>query len=168
MQEEPIKLPGFGLPLTSYPSGEFDHHNDGRRARFPHAIADKCQSYGIMLGERRMMEFINQITDKKDWDKKVFDEEIVTKWRDEADVLDETKMEGEETVLIKGKVRSTKGRLDDSYLLPERFDYVSCSPFPFLLTSGNRWPWRVRAFVSHVKTLAFERNDILILTETVH
>lgn len=31
-----------------------------------------------------MMEFMNQITDKPDWERKVFEEAIVNKWREEA------------------------------------------------------------------------------------
>lgn len=31
-----------------------------------------------------MMAIMNKITDKPDWDKKVFDESIVRKWRQEA------------------------------------------------------------------------------------
>ncbi|RAK95595.1 DUF4246 domain-containing protein [Aspergillus ibericus CBS 121593] len=74
-------LPGFGQPLkTNLPLID----SEGKRRRFPHAICDTCNGVGISLRERRMLELINQITDKPEWDRKVFDEEIVSKWRSEA------------------------------------------------------------------------------------
>lgn len=37
-----------------------------------------------------MLDFVNQITDKPDWHKKVFDEQIVQKWKDEGVRFDDT------------------------------------------------------------------------------
>ncbi|KAI1074732.1 hypothetical protein F5B20DRAFT_562790 [Whalleya microplaca] len=99
-----IKLPGFGLPVQEMPSilgypSDNDNDNDDDdgdddddaeikdvriRLRFPHAIADGCTSRGVTLNERRMLAFINQVTDKPNWEEKVFNEEIVGKWRQEA------------------------------------------------------------------------------------
>lgn len=72
---ERIKLPGFGLPLREMPP---------RGKRLPHAIADWCGSSGVTVYERNMLNFMSQITDKPNWDDKVFDETIVQKWRQEA------------------------------------------------------------------------------------
>lgn len=72
----PTKLPGFGLPIDHMPEHTY---------RFPHAIADDYATQPITFRERRMLNFINQITDKPEWDRKVFDESIVSKWREEAE-----------------------------------------------------------------------------------
>lgn len=72
-----VELPGFGLP-RSYGTDEC----------FPHVLLDESGrgrlSKGVTLRERRMLDFIGTITDKPDWDHKVFDETIVGKWRQEA------------------------------------------------------------------------------------
>jgi hypothetical protein len=73
--DERTKLPGFGLPVDYMPDW---------KERFPHAIADNQTTKAITFRERRMLDFINQITDKPEWDRKVFDEDIVSKWREEA------------------------------------------------------------------------------------
>jgi hypothetical protein len=83
---ERTKLPGFGLPVDYLP--ERKRHDN---SRFPHAIADNYTSLGLTFRERRMLDFINQITDKADWDRKVFDENIVSKWREEASKYSEEK-----------------------------------------------------------------------------
>ncbi|KAI0147716.1 hypothetical protein GGR57DRAFT_475677 [Xylariaceae sp. FL1272] len=74
-----LKLPGFNMPLNEVP------HID-TKAYFMHALWDgfKFQSEGIKLREIRMMEFMNQITDKLGWEQKIFDEQIVNRWREEA------------------------------------------------------------------------------------
>ena len=74
------ELPGFGLPIDYLPKWSLR----GDIKRFPHAIADDLSSKGVTVRERRMLEFINQVTDKPEWDRKVFDESIVSKWHDEA------------------------------------------------------------------------------------
>jgi hypothetical protein len=91
------QFPGFGLPV--------EHDN---KAGFPLAINQGWSSDGVTVREKRMMEFINQITDKPGWEDKIFDEEIVARWRAEADVRPE-ELEG------------------DVYLSKEMFNFV-CSP----------------------------------------
>ncbi|TFK36203.1 hypothetical protein BDQ12DRAFT_725248 [Crucibulum laeve] len=78
---KPPHLPGFGLPLNYVPK-------DGL---FPNAlIVSDVQEEGrgaqrlTTLREFTMLRLMNQLTDKPDWDKKVFDESITTKWRAEA------------------------------------------------------------------------------------
>jgi hypothetical protein len=58
--EDRICLPGFGRPLEYLPIWR---RYDEEWLRFPHAIADALASEGVTLRERRMLEFINQITD---------------------------------------------------------------------------------------------------------
>ncbi|KAI9930716.1 hypothetical protein MW887_011472 [Aspergillus wentii] len=93
--QDRIILPGFGRPLDDYKQDE--------RPDFDHAIRDLCQSLGVVLRERRMIDFINQISDKPEWDRKVFDEDIVSKWMAEACVW--------------------KEELNDDYLSAAMFDY---------------------------------------------
>jgi hypothetical protein len=80
---EIIVLPGFGRPLDDYPD-TFESKEKGTRLRFPHAIADGTVREPTSLRECRMLLFINQITDKPEWERKVFDDTIVEKWRKEA------------------------------------------------------------------------------------
>ncbi|KAK1752853.1 hypothetical protein QBC47DRAFT_348022 [Echria macrotheca] len=68
------EFPGLGLPV------EHD-----KTALLPLAIDGGWLSWGITLREMRMLDFINQITDKPGWEHKVFDEAIVSRWRAEAD-----------------------------------------------------------------------------------
>ncbi|KAK4141504.1 uncharacterized protein C8A04DRAFT_13998 [Dichotomopilus funicola] len=74
------QFPGFGLPIVG---------DDQRRSilRLPLAIgAMPWESKGVTVREKRMLEFISSISDKPDWDTKVFDETIVARWRTESDV----------------------------------------------------------------------------------
>lgn len=75
-----INLPGFGLPLDHMPKWK----RDGEKLRFPHAIADFFAIEGVTCREQRMLDFINQITDKPRWTEKIYDETIVGRWRVEA------------------------------------------------------------------------------------
>lgn len=77
-EAKPNILPGLGI-------SPFDQS----RGRYPflyrHAIADEVHaSQGLTLRERRMMDFISQITDKPDWVNKINDAAIVDKWRKEG------------------------------------------------------------------------------------
>jgi hypothetical protein len=119
-----VLRPGFGLPLNYLPkwhdprddrpdeelesdSSESDMSDQTVRDRFPHPIADRYASRGVTRRERRMLNFINQISDKPGWERKVFEESIVEKWRTEACKFDEN--------------------LEDYYLSAEMFDFVSFS-----------------------------------------
>lgn len=102
-QDRGMQLPGLGRPVNDFPFNPIDEH-EKKRLRFPHAIADNCDSIGIRARERRMLEFINNITDKPEWEQKVFDEAIVAKWREEGCVWSES--------------------LDDDYLTQDMYFYV--------------------------------------------
>lgn len=103
MTGERIKIPGFGLDFTDFP--KFPVDGDGNRLRFPDAIADDWASCGVILREERMLDFINRITDRPGWERKVFDEAITAQWRAEACVWRED--------------------LNDVFLSSTMFDYVS-------------------------------------------
>jgi hypothetical protein len=79
-----IFLPGLGLPA--------DYWLNERKFidKYPLSVFDGWSSCGVTLREMRMMEFIGQVTDKPGWETKVFDEEIVDRWRKEGDVHPES------------------------------------------------------------------------------
>ncbi|KAF9638029.1 hypothetical protein BFW01_g8926 [Lasiodiplodia theobromae] len=81
-----ITLPGFGLPVDALSTWAPGYN----KKRFPHAISDYFATDGLTVRERRMLDFINKITDKPGWDSKVFDDDIVSKWRTEACRYDES------------------------------------------------------------------------------
>jgi hypothetical protein len=101
---EPNVFPGFGQPIQYMPKDE---------DRFRHAIEDEwVASKGVTVRERRMLEFIDTISDKPEWDRKVFDEAIVSTWKEEACCRVES--------------------LNDDYLSLQMFDFV-CTSCLFLL-----------------------------------
>jgi len=51
---------------------------------FPLALNGWASS-GVSLREKRMLDFINQITDKSEWESKVFNDDIVAKWKEEGE-----------------------------------------------------------------------------------
>lgn len=69
------KFPGFGMPHEATPV-------EGSQL-FPLAL-NGWASNGVTLREQRMLEFINQITDKPGWETKVFNDDIVAKWKEEG------------------------------------------------------------------------------------
>jgi hypothetical protein len=70
-----LKVPGFGLPVNFMPGRE--SHS------FPNAVTSWAGD-NLTVRERSMMGMMNEITDKSKWDRKVFDETIVAKWKEEA------------------------------------------------------------------------------------
>lgn len=80
-----LQRPGFGLPLEQLPKWvRPSPRNKTENTRFPHAIADFFATSGVTLRERRMLDFINQVTDKPRWWEKIQDDGIVANWRTEA------------------------------------------------------------------------------------
>ncbi|KAH7092376.1 hypothetical protein FB567DRAFT_545535 [Paraphoma chrysanthemicola] len=72
------KYPGLGLPLRNDSPSDFDY---GIGA---HPVCYGTHSELVNVREIAMMSVMDKLTDKPDWHKKVFDDEIATKWRDEA------------------------------------------------------------------------------------
>lgn len=71
--------PGLGLSLWYHPQdhGEF----------YPTGHHENClgsESRLLVVREVAMMHIMDRLTDKVDWHRKVFDDEIVDKWRIEA------------------------------------------------------------------------------------
>jgi hypothetical protein len=70
--------PGLGLPLR---------HNPQENSHYPIGAHGSCRgadSDMLPIRELAMMSIMDRLTDKEDWQKKVFDDEIVSKWREEA------------------------------------------------------------------------------------
>jgi hypothetical protein len=70
--------PGFGLPIRHDYKGE---------SFFPIGAHGGCygaESEPLNVREVAMMSIMESLTDKVDWHVKVYDEEIISKWRAEA------------------------------------------------------------------------------------
>ncbi|KAH7391984.1 hypothetical protein BKA66DRAFT_525811 [Pyrenochaeta sp. MPI-SDFR-AT-0127] len=79
--ESCIRLPGFGLPYNDWgSSGDWITRSISAVMSWDHAV--------LTVREKCMLFFMNQITDKPEWHFKVHDENIVARWRVEADELD--------------------------------------------------------------------------------
>ncbi|TKA75081.1 hypothetical protein B0A55_05593 [Friedmanniomyces simplex] len=80
-----LQRPGFGLPLDAMPRWRtFVDGKPTKPERFPHAISDFFAIEGVTCREQRMLDFINQVTDKPRWWEKVHDEAVLARWRGEA------------------------------------------------------------------------------------
>lgn len=116
--------PGFDLDLRHLKN---EHYPVG----FPEAKGS--QSDTLHMREVAMMMLMDQITDKPNWNEKVFDEEIVSKWRHEAAT------QSEESLFL--RILEDK---DERLLTPrprkiiteQAFDYASLV-FSFLLSSAT-------------------------------
>ncbi|KAI2775650.1 hypothetical protein F4815DRAFT_504153 [Daldinia loculata] len=88
---ERLNLPGFGLPI------DYEPDRDKMISCFLHALWEgmSFESDGLTLREIRMMGFINQISDKPNWEEKVFDETIVAKWKEEAKMASHQNLDGD-------------------------------------------------------------------------
>jgi len=73
------EYPGLGLPLRHNPQTDYGHYPIGA-----HGSCYGAESDIIMIRELAMMSIMDRLTDKENWEKKVFDDEIVSKWREEA------------------------------------------------------------------------------------
>ncbi|KAL1603742.1 hypothetical protein SLS60_005332 [Paraconiothyrium brasiliense] len=78
-----VLLLGLTKPLNSISDHSWASWNDQDRSRFPNAISD-WSGTPLMLRERNMMTVMDRLTDKPEWTRKLFDEEIVAKWKKEA------------------------------------------------------------------------------------
>ncbi|KAF7970375.1 hypothetical protein HWV62_24227 [Athelia sp. TMB] len=122
-----VKLPGFGLPVDFTPlralsfdegdrSGENEAKHQGFSGElFPNAL-DNEESNQLKLTTLReiaMMRFMNEVTDKQEWDRKVFDDTIVAKWKSETlSASDPTNQQDPQ-----------QAQATDNALSEDRFDY---------------------------------------------
>ena len=77
-----LQVPGFGLPLA------FEYaYTPFKDTHLPMAAAGNGGVRRLTKREVAMVRFMELITDKPDWSEKVFNEDIVGKWREEAKQL---------------------------------------------------------------------------------
>lgn len=78
------EYPGLGLDLRHVTRRSYDD------PEYPMGISRHCygsKSDMLLVREVAMMIVMDRLTDKPDWHRKVYDEEIVSKWTDEAMAL---------------------------------------------------------------------------------
>ena len=86
-QESPFDLPGLNLPLHWTPPRQ--SRNSHGHGLFPNALSGKALEDGFaglpMTTKREftMLQLMDTITDKPEWDRKIHDKIIADKWRDE-------------------------------------------------------------------------------------
>jgi len=74
----PLKVPGFGLPIS------FQVNEDGKSESFAIGAAANFTAHRMAKREVAMICFMESITEKPDWSRKVHDDAIIEKWRAEA------------------------------------------------------------------------------------
>jgi hypothetical protein len=77
---------GLTSPLNSISNHCGRNWDEKDRPRFPNAISD-WGGMPLMVRERNMMAVMDRLTDKPEWDRKIFDEEILAKWKKEVMVM---------------------------------------------------------------------------------
>lgn len=91
MTSQPNAYPGLGLPLRHNP--QRGGYGPDFPKTYPVGIHGNCvgsDSDMLPVREVAMMNIMDQLTDKPDWHQKVFDDDIVAKWKREAlDIPDE-------------------------------------------------------------------------------
>lgn len=70
----PLQVPGFGLPVNVELNKDL---------RFAHGVTDATYER-LTAREVAMLQLMDALTDKKDWQDKINDETIVGRWREEA------------------------------------------------------------------------------------
>lgn len=75
---EPLKRPGFGLPLKEISDG-------WNGIRFPTLLQEEWSAATLTIREVFMLWVVEQVTNKPSWNTKVFDDEILAKWKSELD-----------------------------------------------------------------------------------
>lgn len=79
---KPGELLGLDRPVNGYPEHSWAQLD--KRPRFPNTIQDWAGT-PLTLRERSMIAFMNEITDKPEWTRKIRDAGIVGKWRIERE-----------------------------------------------------------------------------------
>jgi hypothetical protein len=130
--------PGLGLTLWEIP--------DYRDVSFPlgaHACCVGSQSKPLPVREFAMLSVMETLTDKSDWHRKVFDEEIVAKWRKEALAIpneqfwnlsrSSKRQEWDDEGNVKfSEVPDHLVKIPEDILSVTTFDCVSCLPYATL------------------------------------
>ena len=76
-----LKRPGFGLPLSELPA----IYSSNSGARFPTLLNEEWSAATLTIREVFILWVVEQITNKPSWNTKVFDEEILAKWKAELE-----------------------------------------------------------------------------------
>lgn len=76
---EPLKRPGFGLPLRNNADESWPKN------RFPTLLLEEWRAATLTIREVFMLWVVEQITNKPNWHTKVFDDEILAKWKAELE-----------------------------------------------------------------------------------
>lgn len=114
---EGFQYPGVNLPLR-FLDQHGKHGVDFFRLGSSEGLADSCSEL-LQIREVAMNILMDRLTDKPDWHEKVFNDEIVSKWRNEALTQDE---EGLHLEILDGKNLPT---FDRTRIISEQaFDYV--------------------------------------------
>ncbi|RXW19960.1 hypothetical protein EST38_g5893 [Candolleomyces aberdarensis] len=80
-----IEKPGHGNPFNWTPEkGDAEYRGEPFQNALVQSEYDSGIFQPITLRELTMLRFINKVTDKPDWTTKVFDESIITKWKQES------------------------------------------------------------------------------------
>ncbi|KAJ5119067.1 hypothetical protein N7448_010775 [Penicillium atrosanguineum] len=81
-----IPIPGFNAPLNFRPQTNvvYEYMEGFPNALDPNHVEDGSLDRLVTHREIVMMQLMNIITDKPEWDRKVFNEHITTKWREEV------------------------------------------------------------------------------------
>lgn len=112
------EYPGINVDLRHYPTGL-------AAKSYPIGAHGNCagaESELLPVREVFMMVLMDRLSDKPDWDKKVFDEEIVAKWRKEALEQPEDKLYAQ---LVESKSGGVKVPMPRARMMSETaFDYV--------------------------------------------
>lgn len=95
--DNPLRVIGYGILLNATSTDEISKS-------IKNAV-EYWDGYCLTYRERQMLKFLSSITDKPEWQRKIYDETITNKWRAEIEVGDD----------------------DDDLFTSEMFTYVSFS-----------------------------------------
>jgi hypothetical protein len=114
--------PGVNLALREMPEKELNFNNE--YLFYPIGFPEYPGSKSVVMPvkEVAMMILIDTLTDKPDWHKKVFDEVIVQKWRDEARQQSE---DGLYARIMQDKLGEGPRKPRARIITDAAFDYVS-------------------------------------------
>lgn len=114
--------PGVNLPLRDMPKRSFNRKDEYLFYPIGFPEYKRSQSQVMPVKEVAMMILMDTLTDKPDWHKKVFDETIVKKWRNEARQQSE---DGLYARIMQDKLEKGPRKPRDRIITDTAFDYVS-------------------------------------------
>jgi len=127
LQSNMYDYPGLGLPLRYNEQIGYDHYPIGAHGNNPGS-----NSLPIFVRELAMMDVMEKLTDKAQWNTKVFDDKIVGKWKNEALAIPNKELyslatSGKDASFGHDEIQSGHQSDDmlDSILNERAFDYVS-------------------------------------------